>query len=112
MGTQSRACTRVQRVQPSVSGARRLVGPLPSAPAPAAEYGLLLATFGAIMQWGLEGGIAAGFVLSSLYFAYAYAQSQVARGGGGLPLLTRGRGRVCLWGGGGGGGGGWGVQCR
>lgn len=42
------------------------------------EYGLLLATFGAIMQWGLEGGIAAGIVLATLYFAAAYAQSQVA----------------------------------
>jgi SulP family sulfate permease len=41
------------------------------------EYGLLLATFGAIMQWGLEGGILAGIVLATLYFAAAYAQSQV-----------------------------------
>ena len=29
------------------------------------------------MQWGLEGGIAAGIVFSTLLFAYAYAQSQV-----------------------------------
>lgn len=29
------------------------------------------------MQWGLEGGIAAGIVLATLYFAAAYAQSQV-----------------------------------
>jgi MFS superfamily sulfate permease-like transporter len=43
-----------------------------------AEYGLLLATFGAIMQWGLEGGIAAGVVFSTVYFALAYARSQVA----------------------------------
>ncbi|KAL4859503.1 putative vacuolar membrane protein [Chlorella vulgaris] len=42
------------------------------------EYGLLLATFSAIMQWGLEGGIAAGIVLATLYFALAYAKSQVA----------------------------------
>jgi MFS superfamily sulfate permease-like transporter len=39
-----------------------------------AEYGLLWATFGAIMQWGLEAGIAAGIVLATLYFAWGYAQ--------------------------------------
>lgn len=48
-----------------------------------AEYGLLLATFGAIMQFGLEGGIAAGIVLATLYFAFAYAKSQVRAGVGG-----------------------------
>ena len=49
-----------------------------SPPCVCAEYGLLLATFGAIMQWGLEGGIAAGVVFSTVYFALAYARSQVA----------------------------------
>lgn len=49
----------------------------PPPPSTCAEYGLLLATFGAIMQWGLEGGILAGIVLATLYFAAAYAQSQV-----------------------------------
>ena len=38
------------------------------------EYCLLWATFGAIMQWGLEAGIAAGIVLATLYFAWAYAK--------------------------------------
>jgi SulP family sulfate permease len=42
-----------------------------------AEYCLLLATFASIMQWGLEGGILAGIVLATLYFALAYAKSQV-----------------------------------
>lgn len=41
------------------------------------EYGLLWLTFASVMQWGLEGGIAAGIVCATLYFAYAYAQSQV-----------------------------------
>lgn len=43
----------------------------------AVEYGLLWLTFGSIMQWGLEGGIAAGIVFSTLFFAHAYAASQV-----------------------------------
>ncbi|PSC75492.1 Sulfate Permease Family [Micractinium conductrix] len=42
------------------------------------EYCLLWATFGAIMQWGLEAGIAAGIVLATLYFAWAYAKSQLS----------------------------------
>ena len=51
--------------------------PLPPPPPPArAEYCLLLATFGAILQFGLEGGIAAGIVLATLYFSLAYAKSQ------------------------------------
>lgn len=41
------------------------------------EYVLLWLTFGSILQWGLEGGIAAGIVCATLYFAYAYAQSQL-----------------------------------
>ena len=45
----------------------------PAIPRPA-EYGLLWATFGAIMQWGLEAGIAAGIILATLYFAWGYAQ--------------------------------------
>ena len=36
----------------------------------------------AIMQWGLEGGILAGIVLATLYFALAYAKSQVGRPAG------------------------------
>ena len=47
--------------------------PLPATHGPA-EYGLLWATFGAIMQWGLEAGIAAGIVLATIYFAWGYAQ--------------------------------------
>ena len=43
-----------------------------------AEYGLLWATFAAIMQWGLEAGIAAGVVAATLYFALGYAQSQLS----------------------------------
>ncbi|KAG2444838.1 hypothetical protein HXX76_001579 [Chlamydomonas incerta] len=43
-----------------------------------AEYLLLWATFIAIMNAGLELGIAAGVVMATLYFAYQYAQSQVA----------------------------------
>jgi pimeloyl-ACP methyl ester carboxylesterase len=43
-----------------------------------AEYGLLWLTFGSVMQWGLEGGIASGIICSTLFFAYAYARSQVA----------------------------------
>ena len=56
----------------------KLCIPLPTHPHLSVEYGLLLATFGAIMQWGLEGGIAAGVVFSTVYFALAYARSQVA----------------------------------
>ena len=33
------------------------------------EYTILWLTFGAIMQWGLEGGIMAGIVLATTYFA-------------------------------------------
>lgn len=47
------------------------------------EYGLLWLTFGSVMQWGLEGGIAAGIVSATLYFAYAYARSQVQSFGAG-----------------------------
>ena len=36
----------------------------------AVEYCLLLATFGLVMAFGLEGGIAAGIVLAALHFAY------------------------------------------
>ncbi|PRW58874.1 sulfate transporter [Chlorella sorokiniana] len=42
------------------------------------EYALLWATFAAIMQWGLEAGIAAGVVAATLYFALGYAQSQLS----------------------------------
>lgn len=38
------------------------------------EYGLLLATFVAIMVMGLELGIAAGIVAASLLFAYNYSK--------------------------------------
>jgi MFS superfamily sulfate permease-like transporter/CRP-like cAMP-binding protein len=41
------------------------------------EYGLLWVTFACIMALGLEGGIAAGIIFATLYFAYAYASSQV-----------------------------------
>ncbi|KAG2448594.1 hypothetical protein HYH02_006485 [Chlamydomonas schloesseri] len=42
------------------------------------EYLLLWATFIAIMNAGLELGIAAGVVMATLYFAFQYAQSQVS----------------------------------
>ena len=38
------------------------------------EYGLLVATFVAIMVMGLELGIAAGIVAASLLFAYNYSK--------------------------------------
>jgi len=38
------------------------------------EYGLLIATFVAIMVLGLELGIAAGIVAASLLFAYNYSK--------------------------------------
>ena len=38
------------------------------------EYGLLVATFVAIMIMGLELGIAAGIVAASLLFAYNYSK--------------------------------------
>jgi len=41
------------------------------------EYALLWITFSCIMALGLEGGIAAGIVFATLYFAYAYSSSQV-----------------------------------
>jgi len=34
------------------------------------EYALLLATFGLVMAFGLEAGIAAGILLAALHFAY------------------------------------------
>lgn len=40
----------------------------------AVEYCLLLATFGLVMAFGLEGGIAAGIVLAALHFAYSYSK--------------------------------------
>lgn len=39
-----------------------------------AEYALLVLGFLSILTWGLEGGIAIGIVLATLYFAYAYAR--------------------------------------
>ena len=36
------------------------------------EYCLLLATFGLVLAFGLEGGIAAGIVLAALHFAYRW----------------------------------------
>lgn len=41
------------------------------------EYGILWLTFFSVMQWGLEGGIAAGILCATVYFSYAYARSQV-----------------------------------
>ena len=41
------------------------------------EYSLLWGTFFSVMQWGLEGGIAAGILCATVYFSYAYARSQV-----------------------------------
>lgn len=38
------------------------------------EYGLLVATFVAIMAMGLELGIAAGIIAASLLFAYNYSK--------------------------------------
>ena len=38
------------------------------------EYGLLLLTFGAIMVFGLEAGIAAGIMLAALLFSYQYSK--------------------------------------
>jgi MFS superfamily sulfate permease-like transporter len=40
---------------------------------------ILRATFALIMSLGLEAGIAAGIVCSTLYFAYEYARSQVSK---------------------------------
>ncbi|PRW58410.1 sulfate transporter [Chlorella sorokiniana] len=40
----------------------------------AVEYCLLLATFGLVMAFGLEGGIAGGIVLAALHFAYSYSK--------------------------------------
>jgi SulP family sulfate permease len=56
-----------------------------------AEYVLLLATFLAIMQLGLEQGVAAGMLLCTIYFAVTYAR--VRRGGGGhvSPVAARAR---------------------
>ena len=45
-----------------------------------AEYLLLWCGFFSILFLGLEGGIAAGVVLSALYFATAYARVRVAYG--------------------------------
>ena len=45
-----------------------------------AEYGLLWCGFFAILFLGLEGGIAAGVVLSALYFATAYARVRLSIG--------------------------------
>eukprot|EP00208_Stichococcus_sp_RCC1054_P002786 CAMPEP_0206138434 /NCGR_PEP_ID=MMETSP1473-20131121/3325_1 /ASSEMBLY_ACC=CAM_ASM_001109 /TAXON_ID=1461547 /ORGANISM="Stichococcus sp, Strain RCC1054" /LENGTH=727 /DNA_ID=CAMNT_0053531873 /DNA_START=75 /DNA_END=2255 /DNA_ORIENTATION=- len=42
------------------------------------EYTLLIVTFFAILQFGLELGILGGLVLSVFYFAFAYAQAHVA----------------------------------
>ena len=39
----------------------------------AVEYCLLLATFGLVMAFGLEAGIAGGIVLAALHFAYRWA---------------------------------------
>ena len=39
-----------------------------------AEYVLLVLGFLSILIWGLEGGIAIGIVLATLYFAFAYAR--------------------------------------
>ena len=36
------------------------------------EYAILLATFGLVLVLGLEGGIVAGVVLSTLHFAYRW----------------------------------------
>ena len=41
------------------------------------EYGLLLATFGAVLAVGLEGGIAAGILAAALHFAWAYTRTSV-----------------------------------
>ena len=37
------------------------------------EYALLLATFGLVMAFGLEAGIAGGILLAALHFAYRWA---------------------------------------
>ena len=43
------------------------------------EYGLLVATFVAIMGLGLELGIAAGIIAASLIFAYNYSKVRTCR---------------------------------
>lgn len=50
----------------------------PSQLLPGAEYVLLWASFGVIMQLGLEVGIGAGIVMAALYFSYAYARVRSA----------------------------------
>lgn len=61
------------------------------------EYGLLLATFGAVLGLGLEAGIAAGILASLVHFAYEYSRSSVtaftvvpSRSGAGAALAGRG----------------------
>jgi SulP family sulfate permease len=72
-GGRAAACMRGGAV------AWRACAVLRQCPCPArAEYALLWVTFGSIMQWGLEGGVAAGIVSATLYFAVAYARSQVS----------------------------------
>ena len=46
------------------------------------EYCLLLATFGLVLAFGLEGGIAAGIVLAALHFAYRWGEAAARVGGG------------------------------
>ncbi len=45
------------------------------------EYCLLLATFGLVMAFGLEAGIAGGIVLAALHFAYRWAGGWLAEEG-------------------------------
>jgi hypothetical protein len=57
------------------------------------EYYLLLATFVAIMQLGLEYGVAAGILMCTIYFAFRYAQVRGGAGGRGGALQLR----SCSW---------------
>ena len=52
------------------------------------EYVLLLVTFFSVIEFGLQGGIAAGVVAAAIYFTYAYSESQIR-----TFTLTRGRQR-------------------
>ena len=54
-----------------------LAGPLPTLPSTQvtrSEFVLLWATYLAVMYGGLQAGIGAGIVFSTLYFAWAYAR--------------------------------------
>lgn len=69
----------------------------PPAPLSIAEYLLLWASFGVIMQLGLEMGIGAGIVMAALYFSYAYAKSQASSRGRAPACVGRWEGGDSAW---------------